>query len=101
MRMSTHQYDVWHLKAVMQLLLCIQSVFNHLWRCAGTCQKSADILRGKWLFLLHHITCKHRGRASKEFKLIKRYGYPRISKTYQNENILVENGSPDLIVLVN
>ena len=64
-----HQYDVWHLskwvtkkltkkakkKDCQELLPWIQSVSNHLWWCAATCEQNADLLREKWLSLLHHI----------------------------------------------
>ncbi|CAB4040140.1 Hypothetical predicted protein, partial [Paramuricea clavata] len=52
-----------------ELLPLIQSVSNHLWWCSVTCEQNADVLREKWLSLLHHITGKHSLRASKEFKL--------------------------------
>ena len=88
-----HQYDVWHLskwvtkkltkkakkKSCVQLLPWIQSVSNHLWYCAATCDNNAGILREKWLSLLHHITGKHCWKASKENKLVKKCGHPRIS----------------------
>ena len=96
-----HQYDVWHLskwvakkltkkakkKDCEELLPWIQSVSNHSWWGAATCEQNADLLREKWLSLLHHITGKHRWRASKEFKLIKKCGHPRISAKDQKEII--------------
>jgi hypothetical protein len=83
-----HQH-VWHLskwvtkklskkakkRDCQELLPWIQSVSNHLWWCSVTCEQNADVLREKWLSLLHHITGKHSWRASKEFKLVKKCGH--------------------------
>ena len=80
-----HQYDVWHLstwvtkkltkkekkKACEELLLWIQSVSNHLWYCAATCDKNVDILREKWLSLLHHITASIVGKHQKNSGWLK------------------------------
>ena len=86
-----HQYDVWHLskwvtkkktkkkakkKACEELLLWIESISNHLWYCAATCDKNVDILQEKWLSLLRHITGKHCWKVSKEFRLVKKCGHP-------------------------
>ena len=49
--------------------------------------------------LLHHITGKHCWRASKEFKLIKKCGHPRISAKDQKEITWIENGSPAHVAL--
>ena len=109
-----HQYDVWHLskwvvtkklskkakkKDCQELLPWIQSVSNHLWWCSVTCKQNADSLREKWLSLLHHITGKHCWRASKEFKLVKKCGHPRISRKDKKEIVWVENGSPTHVAL--
>ncbi|XP_028414363.1 uncharacterized protein LOC114537519 [Dendronephthya gigantea] len=102
-----HQYDVWHLskwvtkkltkkakkKGCEELLPWIQSVSNHLWWCAATCDKNANILREKWLSLLQHITGKHSWRLSKEIKLIKKCGHPRLTAKDQKSIIWLKNGS--------
>jgi hypothetical protein len=49
--------------------------------------------------LLHHVTGKHCWRASKEFKLVKKCGHPRISRKDQKEIVWVENGSPAHVAL--
>jgi ribonuclease HI len=108
-----HQYDVWHLskwvtkklskkakkKDCEELLPWIQSVSNHLWYCAATCDKNVDILRETWLSLLHHITGKHQWKASREYKLVKKCGHPRISAKDQKEIQWLESGSPAHIAL--
>lgn len=68
-----HQYDVWHLaksvvkklnnkarlKGYEELAPWIQSISNHLWWCAATCEGSVQLLRDKWLSILHHVVNKH------------------------------------------
>ena len=68
-----HQYDVWHLakcigKKLMQkgktkkcekLLPWIQSITNHLWWCAQTCNKDPELLCAKWVSVVHHISNVH------------------------------------------
>ena len=58
-------------KGCEELLPWIQSVSNHLWWSAATCDESADILREKWLSLLYHITGKHRCKTSEDFQNVK------------------------------
>ncbi|CAB3979568.1 Hypothetical predicted protein [Paramuricea clavata] len=86
-------------KDCQELLPWIQSDSNHLWWCSVTCEQNADGLSEKWLSLLHHITGKHCWGASKEFKLVKRCGHPRISREDQKEIVWVENGSPAHVAL--
>lgn len=68
-----HQYDVWHLsKWVVKKLThkanqrgCeglspwIQSISNHLWWSAATCNGNVLALQEKWKSLLNHICNKH------------------------------------------
>ena len=65
----------------------------------GGVLQHVDLLREKWLSLLHHITGKHHWRASEEFKLINKCGHPRISAKDQKEIIWIENGSPAHVAL--
>ena len=69
-----HQYDVWHLskwvvkkltykakqKGCEQLAPWIQSISNHLWWCAATCNGSVQLLREKWKSVLDHVANKHK-----------------------------------------
>jgi len=71
-----HQFDVWHvsksivkklnkkakLKKNQDLAPWIQSISNHLWWCAATCNGDAKLLKEKWLSLLNHICNKHSWR---------------------------------------
>ena len=68
-----HQFDVWHLaKSVVkkltqkgkqkhceQLLPWIQSISNHLWWSAQTCNGDAQLLTDKWVSIVHHISNVH------------------------------------------
>ena len=38
----------------------IQSISNHLWWCAATCDGDVVLLREKWKSVLHHIVNKHK-----------------------------------------
>ena len=78
-RFIEHQYDVWHLaKSVVkkltqkgkqkhceQLLPWIQSISNHLWWSAQTCNGDAQLLTDKWVSIVHHISMFTSGLAMK------------------------------------
>ena len=69
----THQYDVWHMaksmvKQVTQkgklkhcewLLPWIQSISNHLWWAAQTCNGDAQLFTEKWTSIIYHISNVH------------------------------------------
>lgn len=108
-----HQYDVWHLskwvtkklsmkakkKGCGELLPWIQSIANHLWWSAYTCDQDIDILREKWLSLLFHITGKHCWQVSPTFKKLKKCGHQPINRKDQKETKWLENGSPAHVAL--
>ena len=68
-----HQYDVWHMaKGVMkklakkaktkhcgQIYPWIQSISNHLWWAAQTCNNDAQLLVEKWKSIVYHISNVH------------------------------------------
>ena len=68
-----HQFHVWHLaKSVTKKLTekakkkdCgdifpwIKSVSNHLWWCADTCNGDKELLREKWISIVHHTANIH------------------------------------------
>ena len=69
-----HQYDVWHLlkwvvkkltnkakqKGCEELSPWIQSISNHLWWCAATCNGNVQLLREKWKSVFDHVVHKHK-----------------------------------------
>jgi hypothetical protein len=68
-----HQFDIWHLvKSVQKKLTAAcrskggeglqawrQSVTNHLWWSASTCEGKEQLLREKWFSILQHIQNRH------------------------------------------
>ena len=76
-----HQYDVWHLskwvvkkltnkakqKGCEDLAPWIQSISNHLWWSAATCDGNVQILREKWKSVLDHVSNKHKWTGNTHF----------------------------------
>lgn len=68
-----HQFDVWHLsksitkklnekakkKDCGELSPWIKSISNHLWWCAETCGGDPELLREKWISIVHHTANIH------------------------------------------
>lgn len=68
-----HQYDIWHVskgitkklvkfgkqKDCMELLPWIKSITNHLWWSSQTCNGNSQLLKEKWLSILHHTANMH------------------------------------------
>ena len=68
-----HQVDVWHLckniksklatkakkKECVELAPWIKSVTNHLWWSSMTCEGNPQLLKEKWISILHHVADKH------------------------------------------
>ena len=68
-----HEFDVYHMTNTIRKKLramakkpklqkigpWIQSVTNHLWWCAATCGRDADILVEKWTSITYHVTNRH------------------------------------------
>ena len=77
-----HQFDVWHFsKNIKSKLLAaskkssckelkdwIKSICNHLWWSCATCQSDEELLREKWLSVLHHIQNKHEWTTGNQFR---------------------------------
>ncbi|XP_068758424.1 uncharacterized protein [Montipora capricornis] len=70
----SHQFDVWHLskwvvkkltnkakqKGCEELAPWIQSISNHLWWSAATCDGSVQMLWEKWKSVLDHVSKRHK-----------------------------------------
>ena len=68
-----HQFDIWHVtKGVMKkltkagkqkgctdILPGVKSVCNHLWWACQTCDGNPQVLKEKWLSVLHHTVNSH------------------------------------------
>ena len=86
-----HQFDIWHfsksitkkLTAKSKIKECnelgpwIQSISNHLWWCCATCEGNAELLKEKWISLLHHITNTHSWLSNKFFHKCEHKKYSR------------------------
>ncbi|KAK3107625.1 hypothetical protein FSP39_018614 [Pinctada imbricata] len=69
----THQYDVWHvsksiskklnakskIKGCEDLKMWIQAIINHFWWSVSTCNGNPDLLKEKWISVIHHCVDIH------------------------------------------
>lgn len=105
-----HQYDVWHLaksvvkklnkkaktKQCEELSKWIQSVSNHLWWCAATCNGNAVILKEKWVSILHHVRNKHSWNNTTHFK---KCAHPRLRRRDARQKCWLKPGSAAFVAL--
>ena len=77
-----HQFDTWHLaksvvkkftakakiKGCNDLHQWIQSVSNHLWWSASTCDGDTCLLKEKWISIVHHTANNHSWDGCSKFK---------------------------------
>ena len=105
-----HQYDVWHLsksivkklnkkaklKKYEELSLWIQSISNHLWWCAATCEGNVTLLREKWKSVVHHVANKH---SWQDAELFQNCDHPRLSCRQVRSTCWLEPGSPAHVAL--
>ena len=100
-----HQFDVWHLsKSITKKLMekakkkdCsdlsawIKSLSNHLWWCAETCEGNNDLLREKWLSIVHHIANIHSWNSA---DLYHQCAHPPIPRNVARTKKWLQPGSP-------
>ena len=105
-----HQYDVWHLskwvvkkltnkakqKGCEELSPWIQSIANHLWWSAATCNGSVDLLREKWKSVLNHTTNKHNWSGNTHFH---KCSHRRISSSEAKRICWLKPGTPAHVAL--
>ena len=105
-----HQYDVWHLskwvvkkltnkakqKGCEELSPWIQSIANHLWWSAATCNGSVDLLREKWKSVLNHTTNKHNWSGNTHFH---KCSHRRISSSEAKRICWLKPGTPAHLAL--
>ena len=105
-----HQYDVWHLskwvvkkltskarqKGCEELMPWIQSISNHLWWCAATCDGNVVRLREKWKSVLHHIVNKHKWTGN---TLFHQCGHRRVPSSETKNICWLKPGSPAHLAL--
>ena len=105
-----HQYDVWHLlkwvvkklsqkakqKGCEELSPWIQSISNHLWWSAATCNGSVQLLREKWKSVLDHVANKHKWSGN---TLFHRCSHRRISSSEAKKVCWLKPGTPAHLAL--
>ncbi|XP_016127734.1 uncharacterized protein [Sinocyclocheilus grahami] len=76
-----HEFDPWHVaKGVSKKLAIaakrkecvglgewIPSIVNHLWWSAQTCEGNAEVLKEKWVSVIHHVTNRHDWPGNKHY----------------------------------
>ncbi|XP_044172506.1 uncharacterized protein LOC114961035 [Acropora millepora] len=107
-----HQFDPWHLaKSVSKKLAkaskksgCndlapwIPSIVNHLWWSAESCNRDPDVLREKWLSVIHHVTNRHEWPGNRYFHKCQ---HDRLSPEQQRKKKWLKPGSASHTALVN
>lgn len=107
-----HQYDVWHfaksivkklnkqakLKKNQDLAPWIQSISNHLWWSAATCDGNAKLLEEKWLSVLSHISNKHSWRRRRG-QLYHRCSHQVLTRAQKKATAWLKPGSSAFVAL--
>ena len=105
-----HQYDVWHLskwvvkkltnkakqKGCEELAPWIQSISNHLWWSAATCNGNVQLLREKWKSVLDHVSNKHKWSGNTHFH---QCCHRRISSSEAKKVCWLKPGTPAHLAL--
>ena len=105
-----HQYDVWHLskwvvkkltnkakqKGCEELAPWIQSISNHLWWSAATCNGSVQLLREKWKSVLYHVSNKHKWSGN---TLFHQCSHRRIPSSEAKQICWLKPGTPAHLAL--
>ncbi|KAK1906064.1 putative chemoreceptor glutamine deamidase CheD 1 [Dissostichus eleginoides] len=101
----THQFDLWHFcksiikkiinacgkkKAFAPLLGWLQSISNHFWWCAESCQGNVEILKEKWDSILYHTANIHVWNDKKLFHACE---HPPLGEEHRSKSWL-SVGSP-------
>ena len=100
-----HQFDVWHLaksitkkltekakkKDCSELSPWIKSVSNHLWWCADSCEGNKELLREKWISIVHHSANVHHWDSA---DLYHECAHPPIPRNVARTKRWLRPGSP-------
>ena len=107
-----HQFDPWHVaKSVskklgtaskksgcLELAPWIPSIVNHLWWSAESCGKDPELLREKWLSVIHHVTNRHEWPGNRYFHKCE---HSRLSSEQARKKKWLKPGSAAHTALVN
>ena len=107
-----HQFDPWHVaKSVSKKLSAaskksdcsdlapwIPSIVNHLWWSAESCGKDPEVLKEKWLSVIHHVTNRHEWPGNRHFHKCE---HGRLTTEQQRRKKWLKPGSASHTALVN
>ena len=107
-----HQFDPWHIsKSVSKKLAAaskksgcsdlapwIPSIVNHLWWSAESCGNDPEVLKEKWLSVIHHVTNRHEWPGNRHFHKCE---HNRLSTDQQRKKKWLKPGSASHTALVN
>ena len=100
-----HQQDVWHIarrittkltekakkKDCGDLFAWVKAVSNHLWWCADTCGGNKEMIREKWLSLIHHVANIHTWDSA---NIYHQCSHPPIPRHEAKKKIWLKPGTP-------
>lgn len=106
-----HEFDPWHvakgvskkLSAAAKWKKCedlaewIPSIINHLWWSAQTCGGNADVLKEKWVSLIHHVTNRHNWPGNRHYH---ECAHEPLDEASQRSKLWLRPGSDAHIALV-
>ncbi|PFX13390.1 hypothetical protein AWC38_SpisGene22529 [Stylophora pistillata] len=76
----------------------IPSIMNHLWWCAESCNKDAEVQQEKWLSVIHHVRNRHSWLGIKHFH---KCDHQPLSREQQRTKKWLKTGSAAHTALVN
>uniref|UniRef100_A0A8C6KCV0 Uncharacterized protein n=1 Tax=Nothobranchius furzeri TaxID=105023 RepID=A0A8C6KCV0_NOTFU len=99
-----HEFDPWHVvKGVSKKLAaaakrreceglgeCIPFIINHFWWCAQTCGGDADVMKEKWVSVIHHITNRHDWPGNRHYHCC---AHEPLDETSQRSKLWLQPGS--------
>ena len=107
-----HQFDPWHVaKSVSKKLSAaskksgcselapwIPSIVNHLWWSAESCGKDPEVLKERWLSVIHHMTNRHEWPGNRYFHKCE---HGRLTTEEQRRKKCLKPGSTAHTALLN
>ncbi len=99
-----HEFDPWHVaKGVSKKLATeakrreceglgqwIPSIINHLWWSAQTCEGNAEVLKEKWISVIHHVTNRHDWPGNRHYH---QCAHEPLDETNQRRKLWLKPGS--------
>ena len=99
-----HEFDPWHvakgvskkLAAAAKIRECeglgewIPSIINHFWWSAQTCGGDAEVLKEKWVSVIHHVTNRHDWPGNRHYHCC---AHEPLDETSQRSKLWLQPGS--------